>query len=68
MTKQLSLPTEIVPCLIVREDDGLAMSSRNRRLTETERQLAPRIYQILSKAAKLRNVLSPQEMQRYAKN
>lgn len=67
MTKQLSLPTEIVPCLIVREDDGLAMSSRNRRLTETERKLAPRIYQILSKTAKLRNVLSPLEMQQYAK-
>jgi len=68
MTKQLSLPVEIVPCATVREGDGLAMSSRNRRLDAAERQLAPRIHQILSKAATLRNVLSPQEMQQYAKN
>ncbi|MCK9450647.1 MAG: pantoate--beta-alanine ligase [Bacteroidales bacterium] len=68
MTKQLSLPVEIVPCATVRESDGLAMSSRNRRLSTDERQLAPRIHQILSKAATLRNVLSPHEMQQYAKN
>jgi len=68
MTKQLSLPVEIVPCATVREGDGLAMSSRNRRLTADERQLAPRIHKILTKAATLRNVLSPQEMQQYAKN
>ncbi|MDY0077656.1 MAG: pantoate--beta-alanine ligase [Bacteroidales bacterium] len=68
MTKQLSLPVEIVPCTTVREGDGLAMSSRNRRLDAAERQLAPRIHQILSKAATLRNVLSPLEMQQYAKN
>ncbi len=62
MVQQLAMPVEIIPCPIVREGDGLAMSSRNRRLTESERQLAPSIYQILKKGASLRNVLSPEEL------
>ena len=41
------LGVEIVPCPIVREDDGLAMSSRNRRLTLSEREVASAIYQNL---------------------
>jgi pantoate--beta-alanine ligase len=47
MVKQLALPIEIIPCETVREKDGLAMSSRNTRLTRVERSLAPRIYQVL---------------------
>lgn len=47
--------TELSICPTVREDDGLAMSSRNRRLTEPQRVLASAIYQCLvsiqSKAA-----------------
>jgi pantoate--beta-alanine ligase len=43
-----SLPMEIVPCPTVRETDGLAMSSRNRRLTEAERKVAPEIFRTLS--------------------
>ena len=39
--------TELHPCPIVREADGLAMSSRNLRLTEAERKNAPAIYQAL---------------------
>ncbi|MCF6169618.1 MAG: pantoate--beta-alanine ligase [Bacteroidales bacterium] len=42
-----SLPVEIVPCPIVRETDGLAMSSRNARLTPEERELAPFIFETL---------------------
>jgi len=42
-----NIPVEIIPCPIVREDDGLAMSSRNRRLTVDERKLAPFIYKTL---------------------
>ena len=38
---------EIVACPIIREADGLAMSSRNMRLTEEERALAPSIYRTL---------------------
>ncbi len=44
---QESLPVEIVPCPIVREADGLAMSSRNRRLSPEERKHAPAIYETL---------------------
>ena len=43
-------PVEIVPGPIVREPDGLAMSSRNLRLREVERQEAATIYAVLSKA------------------
>jgi len=43
MCRQFALPTEIVPHETVREPDGLAMSSRNRFLSETERKEAPRL-------------------------
>jgi pantoate--beta-alanine ligase len=45
-----NLPVEIVPCPIVREPDGLAMSSRNRLLTPEERKEAPFIYKTLQEA------------------
>lgn len=48
MVRDLSFPIEIVGCDTMREEDGLAMSSRNLRLTPAERQLAPKIYQGLS--------------------
>ena len=50
MTKSLNLGVKIVGCSIVRDDDGLAMSSRNMRLSESERQIAPMIYQTLQQA------------------
>ena len=40
MVRQLELPLEIVGCPIVREEDGLAMSSRNTLLSEDERERA----------------------------
>ena len=40
MAHELSLPVEVVGCPIVREDDGLALSSRNVRLSDTERRAA----------------------------
>ncbi len=49
MVKTLDIPVEIVASEIVREPDGLAMSSRNMRLTIAERNIAPKIYQVLAK-------------------
>ena len=40
MARELSLPVDVVGCPIVREPDGLALSSRNVRLSETERAAA----------------------------
>ncbi len=41
------IDVKIVPCPVVREPDGLAMSSRNNRLTPAERAVAPLIYKAL---------------------
>lgn len=51
MVDAFFLPLEIVPVETMREADGLAMSSRNRRLTPEQRAQAPRIYQIIVKAS-----------------
>lgn len=50
MTKQLGYALQIVPCPIVRESDGLAMSSRNARLTPNQRKNAVEISQALFKS------------------
>ena len=46
------LPIEIIGCKIFRENDGLAMSSRNTRLEPAYREAAPFIYKTLKKAKK----------------
>ncbi|MBS1134590.1 MAG: pantoate--beta-alanine ligase [Burkholderiaceae bacterium] len=48
MCRQFALPTEVIPHETVRDPDGLALSSRNRFLTETERKEAPRLYATLN--------------------
>jgi pantoate--beta-alanine ligase len=50
VVKQLQTPVNIVPCEIYREEDGLAMSSRNQRLTAEQRSVAPQIYRALKTA------------------
>lgn len=50
LVKNFHLPIQIVPVTIKREEDGLAMSSRNVRLTESQRKESPIIYQILLQA------------------
>ena len=47
MARAFFLDTRIVPCPSVREEDGLAMSSRNARLTPEDRQRAPALHRIL---------------------
>jgi pantoate--beta-alanine ligase len=55
LVEKKQMPIDIVPIPIYRENDGLAMSSRNKRLTKAHRQAAPFIYQVLQQAAVLFN-------------
>ena len=50
MTRRYNLPIEIVPCPIVREDLGLALSSRNSLLKDNEKQVASHIYAVLNES------------------
>ena len=52
MVKDLNLDLEIVPCPIVREEDGLALSSRNTYLTQQERTNALTISKALKEVSK----------------
>ncbi|MGN5455568.1 MAG: pantoate--beta-alanine ligase [Candidatus Kurthia intestinigallinarum] len=47
LVRDYNMPVTIRPIAIVREEDGLAKSSRNVFLSETERQLAPNLYETL---------------------
>jgi len=56
MAEDLGLPIRIITAKTVREDDGLAMSSRNQYLSDEERAMAPQLYEALSKiGAKLQS-------------
>ena len=65
MVQDLNFPEEIVTCPIVREDDGLALSSRNRYLSSEERQSALVLSRTLREAAQLAasGTASPQDVQ-----
>jgi len=59
MNRRLNTGIRVVGCRTIRENDGLAMSSRNIRLTEKERKEAPVIYQALLLAAEMIRHSSP---------
>lgn len=52
LSEDLDIETEVIGCPTVREEDGLAMSSRNVRLSDAERAIAPVLKQELDRAAK----------------
>lgn len=66
LVKLLDLPIRIVPGAIVREDDGLAMSSRNMLLTSLERTQASGIYNTLLQIKNRSNTSNPQELLEFA--
>ena len=51
MAKDLDIPIEVVGCPTIRDDDGLALSSRNARLTAKGRAAAPVLYEQMQKLA-----------------
>ena len=62
MVEQLKLEVEIVECPIIRDADGLALSSRNTLLTPEHRAAAPHIYQTLKQCAAKSAELSPTQL------
>ncbi len=56
LVRQCDIKSEIVPCPIVREPNGLAMSSRNRRLTPEQFETAANIHRILVESQQLEDV------------
>ena len=53
MVRDLSMPVDVRCCPVVRDPDGLALSSRNRLLTAEQREAAPCLFLALSSAAEL---------------
>lgn len=53
MVADLGFGLEIVPCPVIRQADGLAMSSRNTLLSDEERQTAANIYRVLNESRTL---------------
>ena len=66
LVEQENLAVEIVACPTVREPDGLAMSSRNARLSEEDRRIAPQIQKILRDCRDLIDVFTPAQLKEFA--
>lgn len=63
LVKYLNLDINIIECPIIREESGLAMSSRNALLTSEERAIAGNIYRILKESVAKKDSLSVGELQ-----
>ena len=68
MVRQMNFDLEIVGCPIVREEDGLALSSRNARLSEAERENALKISQTLFKSRTFAAEHSVDETQKFVED
>lgn len=62
MVRQLNIPVEIIPCPIVRGEDGLALSSRNTLLDTDHRTAAPYIYKVLKAAVEKSHQTTPDQL------
>lgn len=62
MVRQLRIPVEIIPCPIVRGEDGLALSSRNTLLDTAHRMAAPYIYKVLKAAVEKSHQTTPDQL------
>ena len=68
LVKNTKSAVNVIPCPIIRESDGLAMSSRNKRLTEEQRGVAPFIFKILTEAQQLSQTMSPEDLVKWGEN
>jgi len=68
LVKTEHIPVEIISCPIIREKDGLAMSSRNIRLNPEEKKIAPVIYQLLLKSKEKTKSLTVEELKKWAED
>ena len=68
MVKQIQFPLEIVGCPIIREDDGLALSSRNARLSNEQRQQALEISRTLFKSQEYAATHTVAETQKFVED
>ncbi|MBI9097701.1 MAG: pantoate--beta-alanine ligase [Spirochaetaceae bacterium] len=53
MTEAFFIDTEIISCPLIREESGLALSSRNKRLTEEHKMIAPLFYKTISSGSNI---------------
>ena len=68
MLKQARSKVNLIPGETLRESDGLAMSSRNTRLTPEQRAVAPKIYSVLKDIQERATSITPKELELYARD
>ena len=68
MVRQMNFPLEIVGCPIVREEDRLALSSRNARLSADERQQALQISKVLFESREFATTHTVAETQKFVED
>ncbi|MGB4205256.1 MAG: pantoate--beta-alanine ligase [Bacteroidales bacterium] len=66
LVRMHDIPVEIVPCPTMREPSGLAMSSRNERLSLEEKEIATILYRTLKQTVEKTSELTPEECENWA--
>ncbi|MBQ1973038.1 MAG: pantoate--beta-alanine ligase [Paraprevotella sp.] len=68
MVKDMKFDLEIIPCPVIREESGLAMSSRNTLLTDDERTIAAHISRVLFESVELSSSHTVAETHRFVED